>query len=283
MVKSNAIGVAVGSSGGSSAYDDFGGYPAGWQDTSDNVTTPNGLWHIDFLSGGFAKILTLPDGTHCLQCSSKLDVLRSFQISSTKTFGGTGAVGGPGIHAKYLARLEKQLQPAVSWYTFWVMPLYMNQTTHIYVACKTSGLEIGKKDNDLPACLEIQEYISDLATPKTPVQDIVANPNAPFQVHEVWIVPNATAGTLEIRVDVNGVKAVQILDQTKFGGNSSSCPPGSSQYIGTGWQRNGTTGQNSSSFMKTGPWKFTLYAEGSQVSFDQIQLQNCSSIGQAFY
>jgi hypothetical protein len=218
-------------------YDDFNG-PL-YTLASDGVLTPNGLWRTGYVSEGYVK--TVQDGTDAtnqyLVTSPKLDVLRATRVDSTNTW--------PEIHGSVRARLDAQLQPSLGWYTLWPLIAFVDDTTSYYFNLKPNGWELGKKDNDHPPAEELQEF---LATGNSP-NLIVGQWNS----IEWWVVKDTASTNLRIRVDVNGMTVVDMVDNQP-------------------WQRNGTTGMGTSSFFLNAAKRVALYNEGSQVSWDDVYI-----------
>ncbi|HKT35539.1 MAG TPA: hypothetical protein VJR03_11965 [Nitrospira sp.] len=216
-------------------YDNFNG-PL-YTLTSDGVLTPNGLWKTGFVSQGFVE--TVQDPTNVanqyLVTSPALDVLRASRLDTTNTW--------PEIHGSVRARLDVQLQPPLGWYTIWPLIAFVNDTTHYYFNLKTNGWELGKKDNDHPPTEELQEF---LATGNSPNAVI-----GQWNTIEWWVTKDTASTNLRIRVDVNGMTVVDMVDNQP-------------------WQRNGTIGTGTSSFFLNAVKGVSLYNEGSQVSWDDV-------------
>jgi hypothetical protein len=217
------------------AYDNFNG-PL-YTLTADGVLTPNGLWKTGYVSQGYVK--TVQDATSAgnqyLVTSPQLDVLRASRVDTTKTW--------PDIHGSLRARLDAQLQPPLGWYTLWPLIAFVDQTTHYYFNLKPNGWELGKKDNDHPPAEELQEY---LATGNAPSLAI-----GQWNTIEWWVMKDTGSTNLRIRVDVNGMTVVDMVDNQP-------------------WQRNGTTGMGTSAFFLNAAKGVSLYNEGSQVSWDDV-------------
>lgn len=218
----------------SGAYDNFEG--ALWTMTTDGQSSPNGKWKSSYLGYGFAKTVT-ENGANILQLSPKLDVLRAAKLKANQFSQKT-------IHGKFRCRLDKQstsnTQP---WYTIWPLIAEVNDTTHYYFNLKTNGWELGKKDNDHPASEELQEYLATGSSPKAVI--------GVWNTIEWWV--TIENNNMRIKVDVNGSTVVNMLDNK-------------------GWQRNGTSGIGASQFFINALKTVALYAEGSQVSWDNVEL-----------
>jgi hypothetical protein len=224
-------------------YDDFN--DASFNITSDGVTTPNGRWKVGYLGFGFAR--TEPSTgdalDKCLVMSPKRDVLRAARLDTTRSW--------KGIHGRMRVRLDQQLQPPVGWYTLWPFIAYVDETTHYYFNLKTNGWELGKKDNDHPPAEELQKFIRTGTSPKAVIGQ--------WHTLEWWVVPDSTVDNLRIRVDVDGVRVVDVLDDEP-------------------WQRDGTSGTGASTFFLNADKKVALYSEASQVSWDDVYLGEATGI-----
>lgn len=216
-------------------YDNFNG-PL-YTLTSDGALTPNGLWKTGYVSEGYVK--TVQDSTNAanqyLVTSPKLDVLRASRLDTTTTW--------PEIHGSVRARLDAQLQPPLGWYTLWPLIAFVDVTTGYYFNLKTNGWELGKKDNDHPPAEELQEFLATGSSPNAVIGQ--------WYTIEWWVVKDPASTNLRIRVDVNGMTVVDMVDNQP-------------------WQRNGTTGTGTSSFFLNAPKGVSLYNEGSQVSWDDV-------------
>jgi hypothetical protein len=224
-------------------YDDFNG--ALYNLTTDGSTTPNGLWNVGYLSDGFVKTVQDPSNSanQYLVASPELNGLRSVRIDSTNSW--------PGTHGKLTARLDQQVQPPVGWYTLWPFIAYVNQTTHYYFNLKTNGWELGKKDNDHPPEEELQKFLATGSSPKAVLGE--------WNTIEWWVAQDATTANLRIRVDVNGVTVVNMVDDEE-------------------WQRNGTSGTGASPFFQNALKRVSLYSEASQVSWDDVYISEATSV-----
>ncbi|MGE0546034.1 MAG: Ig-like domain-containing protein [Kofleriaceae bacterium] len=239
------IGGGGGGGGGTALqlYDNFNG--SLYNLTSDGATSPNALWRTQFVSGGYAK--TVQDPTNSsnayLVTAPRLDTLRAVHVNSTQAW--------KGIHGKMRARLDAQLQPAQGWYTIWPLIAYVDVTTHYYFNLKTNGWELGKKDNDLDPALEHQWFIRTGTSPRAVIGQ--------WATIEWWVVPDPATSNIRLRVDVDGVTVVDVLDNTK-------------------WERNGQSGIGASSFFFNADKKVALYAEASQVSWDDVYISPATSV-----
>jgi hypothetical protein len=216
-------------------YDNFNG--SLYTLTSDEALTPNGLWKTGYVSEGYVK--TVQDSTNAanqyLVTSPKLDVLRASRLDTTSTWSE--------IHGSLRARLDAQLQPPVGWYTIWPLIAFVDDTTAYYFNLKTNGWELGKKDNDHPPAEELQEFLATGSSPNAVIGQ--------WNTIEWWVMKDTGSMNLRIRVDVNGMTVVDMVDDQP-------------------WQRNGTTGTGTSSFLLNAPKRVSLYNEGSQVSWDDV-------------
>ncbi|HKC92577.1 MAG TPA: hypothetical protein VKB81_01025 [Nitrospira sp.] len=223
-------------------YDNFNG-PL-YTLTSDGALTPNGLWKTGYVSEGYVK--TVQDSTNAanqyLVTSPKLDVLRASRLDTTTTW--------PEIHGSVRARLDAQLQPPLGWYTLWPLIAFVDVTTGYYFNLKTNGWELGKKDNDHPPAEELQEFLATGSSPNALIGQ--------WYTIEWWVVKDPASTNLRIRVDVNGLTVVDMVDNQP-------------------WQRNGTTGTGTSSFFLNAPKGVSLYNEGSEVSWDDVFISEATT------
>lgn len=170
-------------------YDDFS---SGSYSLVDGQTSPNGKW-LDHYNGYGSSGSS--GGTYNMgpQVSTTAGTTHACLTVSTQKF------VNPVISVDM--RTNKQLRtgsPPNPWETAWLM-YYVDDFHHYYVTLKTTGLEVGKKDNANQA--EAQVF---LATPSSPKVTIGAFQNVQMQV-------NST----QITVWVNGVLAANVTDTTQ--------------------------------------------------------------------
>jgi hypothetical protein len=150
-----------------------------------------------------------------------------------------------------------------SWRAPWTQ-IKKNDTTstnHTYFASKPNSLEVGKKDNDLPPCAELQEYqpIEPAATFAVGVKYLI----------DIYVAPDPIAHVLRYRFLRNNIQIYNDLDKAKFAGNPNSCLTSAEQqpFIGTGWQQGGQTGQGTSPQFLNSNKTLALYAEACKVQY----------------
>lgn len=225
-------------------YDNFEG--SAYCLKTDGATSPDGKWKSGYVSNGSACIVTdTANATnHVFVTAPQLDVLRSIRIDSTQSWND--------IHAKMTVRLDKQLS-GVSWYTIWPLIGYVDETNHYYFNLKTSGWELGKKDNNLDPSLELQRYLVEGTTPKAVI-------GQKYDI-ECWITlgvaPNGVKSN-HLVVNVNNVKVADIWDDGTHSDSAGIINP-------TGVKLQGLK-------------KVVLYNEASQVSWDNISIDNGTAV-----
>lgn len=153
------------------------------------------------------------------------------------------------LHGSVRARLDAQLQPPLGWYTIWPLIAFVDDTTRHYFNLKTNGWELGKKDNDHPPAEELHEFLATGSSPSVVGQ---------WNTIEWWVMKDTDSTNLRIRVDVNDMTVVEMVDNQP-------------------WQRNGTTGMGASSFFLNAAKRVSLYNEGSQVSWDDVFISEATT------
>lgn len=213
--------------------------------TKDGTTSPDHKWKAGYLGYGSACVQF--DSTNAsnkvFATTPKLDsTLRAIRIDSTQTW--------LNPHAKFTVRLDSQSgYNTQSWYTFWALIGYADETNHYYFNLKTNGWELGKKDNNLDPSLELQRYLAAGNSPKVTIGSKA--------IIEYWInLTHSPKNGIEcnhIVLNINGAKVVDLYDDgTHYDGMGAVNPTGDKLK---------------------GAKHLSLYNEASLVSWDSIYIE----------
>src|SRR5205085_1504161 len=174
----------------SALYDDFSG--SGYS-LSDGQTSPNGKWYNHYTGYGSAGV---SNQVFVQQpaASTTTGITHSVLTTSTSSY-----------HNYKLSvdmRTDKQLRTGSSpnsWETAWIMFNYVDNYHHYYFVLKTSGAELGKKDNNLQQ--DAQIFLSTPSTPKVTIGQ--------------WQHIDVTVQNNVITVYVNGNQVSSVTDATQ--------------------------------------------------------------------
>jgi hypothetical protein len=167
---------------------------------SDGQTSPNGKWYNHYTGYGSAGVKA--DYADL----SKMVFSEQPEVSTTSSVTHAALTTSTSSYHNYKLsldmRTDKQLRTGSypnSWEAAWIMFNYGDDWHHYYFVLKTTGAELGKKDNN--AQLEQQVF---LATPSSPTVTL-----GQWQHIDITISNNV------ITVYVNGVKVASVTDTTQ--------------------------------------------------------------------